>query len=429
MINSIPYTTSFAIVTVLLTQTAIAEEAPTSTVAIQDNINILQQTNIDSGWQPSTGIVQMKATVDITEDANISADGQAHLSWNNGSDLQLQFVGDPNQGLIAIQGALTATIYGKFNNNSFPWEGELITKEIPLTGQYQFTPFALQQPMTIETTTDGSEVLDYTFSVLGGLLDATLSGVIEPNCTSTFTPTYWEVGDDILSTETGILEYTPNSGAPSFNKDAIYHMDITSSCAIQLIPVFEICAPIVGCKSLEITQIDLQQIDNAISHSFPLSALNFDLPALSTETSVDFGTIEIGATENHEIILDNIGNLELYGSIQLIDDAGNFSVFGDDFLIAPGTDDSLVVSFSSDTAGSYSATLELTSNDPANPVVQIALQAIVNGNPDDNTNTDGSVNNDTSTEKEKGCSAAPIHNGLWLVSLLPLFGLVTRKRA
>jgi len=90
------------------------------------------------------------------------------------------------------------------------------------------------------------------------------------------------------------------------------------------------------------------------------------------ETQHDFGPVPPGGSDVWPMAVRNLGLHPLSVRTVTIDDA-HFTANRSHFFVAPGGEEIVTVTFSPLQPQVYSATLELTTNDPNEPVVQVAL--------------------------------------------------------
>jgi hypothetical protein len=90
------------------------------------------------------------------------------------------------------------------------------------------------------------------------------------------------------------------------------------------------------------------------------------------ETSHDFGSVALGSTETWAMAVQNVGPDYLSVRSVAVNNP-NFSVGRKHFFVAPGGTETLLVSFTPPAQHRYSGTLELTTNDPDEPLVTVSL--------------------------------------------------------
>ena len=280
-------------------------------------------------------------------------------------------------------------------------------------GEVTFNPMTWATPIEVTPEGDGTEVLDYSQSILS-ILTGSLSGELRPNCTANLTEQYLDVNGDRVSTSDGTFSFTSSIGDDSLQVPLSYHTEVFSTCAIQLIPSVTISGPIIGSNSLEITQIDLPSVEQLTPINLVPPTLDFPLASLSlSQQSLSIEAVEAGETTNLELIISNLGNDVLDGTLELIDDSGCFQMFGDGFSVSSLQDSSLVLSFEGAEANQYyEAILVINSNDPSQPLVQVPISAKTN--PEDAAENNNANNLEGVEDTDKtGCNSTS-HSTLWL---------------
>ena len=417
---------------ILLSNFAFADIEVSDPVSLEldGSTNVLNSSAMDSGWLPSSGMVQIRLQLSIEQDASLTGSGTSSVSWDTNipGDLNLTAQGIGNTGLFSINGFMDMIVSVRFDIGAFSWEGNFIEQEVPLTGDAQFTPLTWEVPVVTDVVGDGSEILDYSQSLLT-ILTGTLSGEVRPNCTATLTENYFSTSSgDRLDVNTNSLEFYTPVGNSSLEVPMTHYSTIHSECAVQFVPALTISGPIIGSNSLEITQIDLPIIEQTTQMTIVPDRLDFALPSLSTDsTSLSFEPTDAGNSNNAEIVLSNIGYATLEGTAELIDSSGTFSLFGGDFNLNAGGSSSLVLAFEgSDSNQYYEAEVVIRSNDPAQPTLTIPISATTN--PEENGEPSGETDGYTvseGVEKPDGCSTVnPV--SMWLMTIA-LFGIRRRQ--
>jgi hypothetical protein len=92
-----------------------------------------------------------------------------------------------------------------------------------------------------------------------------------------------------------------------------------------------------------------------------------------SETAIDWGPVFIGAAIPHAITVSNPGTdvLDVTG---IVSNHGDFTVDLSSLVLAPGESQDVIVTFAPTTAAPIAATLTVTSNDPDEGTIEIALQ-------------------------------------------------------
>jgi len=91
-----------------------------------------------------------------------------------------------------------------------------------------------------------------------------------------------------------------------------------------------------------------------------------------SETLLDYGPVFIGAVVGKTVVVKNEGTDQLVVS-SVASSLAEYTVDVSSFALSPGESQNVVVSFAPTAVASYPGTLTITSNDPDEPVVQVAL--------------------------------------------------------
>ena len=98
-------------------------------------------------------------------------------------------------------------------------------------------------------------------------------------------------------------------------------------------------------------------------------------------TEINFGDVVPNETVTETFMISNLGNAELNGTIDVTED---FEISASEYSLAIGENIEVTVSFTPETAGEYTGSVAITSNDTNNPEATIALSGTGNGtNSDD----------------------------------------------
>ena len=122
---------------------------------------------------------------------------------------------------------------------------------------------------------------------------------------------------------------------------------------------------------------------------------------LSAE-SLDLGTIAPAGSSTAILVVSNDGDAPLLVTTSMSSGGDNFSVDDTDFTVAPGSSANLTLTFTGDVVGAYEGALHLTTDDPDEGSVNVALTGVVAEDADgdgfgpdtDCDDTDASVNPD-----------------------------------
>ena len=375
-------------------------------MAFESTTPVLSASSLDSGWVPSSGAIQIRLQVNLEQEATVAANANSTLTWNTNipSELSMSTQGIPNSGLFTINGLMDVLISLRFSLMQFEWEGDFFERSIPLLGETIYNPMTWESPIEVTPEGDGTEVLDYSQSLLT-ILTGSLTGELRPNCNASLTEQYLDVNGDRVSSIDGTFSFNSRVGDASLQVPLSYQTEVYSNCSIQLIPSVSVSGPIIGTNSLEITQIDLPSVEQTTPINLVPPTMEFPLASISlSEPSLSLESVEAGNTQNLELVLSNLGDDSLEGTLELVDDSGSFQLFGSDFSIASQQNSSVVISFEgAENNQYYEALLVVQSNDPSQPVIQVPISATTN--PEASTdNEDTNDVNGLDDDDKSGCS-------------------------
>lgn len=114
---------------------------------------------------------------------------------------------------------------------------------------------------------------------------------------------------------------------------------------------------------------------NAPTRTINLTGLGIKDPFTVTPSQISFGQVPITTTVTDTVTLDNSGTSSvMVSSIKLSSASGAFAIVGSSpTQVSAGGTATVVISFHPDTAGSYSGSLKLTTNDAGIPIRTISL--------------------------------------------------------
>lgn len=353
---------------------AMAEESLPQEVLLEEEIPLFNEVGLDSGWVPNSGALSVRLQLVANGNMMVEEAGSAHMFWPD--DLQLQFQGIEDGGLLSLDTTLATIVSIKFDIAGYQYEAPISTFDVPLTGTEVFDSFSINEPISLEMESS-SNIIDVTNTVLF-VVDFNFYGNVRPSVSLNFHPLQWDVENEIIEEEEGTASFTPEVGAPSWNGEGRHLAEVDAQLEVNFVPTFEVCAPLVGCRQWEPVDIPLSSNNDAFIHEFAPTSLSFPLPALSyQEESIDFGVLAPQSIANHEFSIGNLGDMLLSGTARVVSGEEYFSVFPEQFLADTDDQDGVMVSFLGGDEGTYEGVLELISNDPAQPSIQVALQAQV----------------------------------------------------
>lgn len=400
---------------------AFAEESQPQEVNLSEEIPLFVDVGLDSGWVPNSGSLSVRLELVANGNMAVEEVGSSSLSWPDG--LQLRFDGVEDGGLLSLETILATIVSIKFDIAGYQYESPISTFDVPISTSEIFDSFSIGTPLSIAMESN-SNVVDFTTTVLF-VVDVNFYGNVRPNVTLDFSPLQWDVDGEIIDQENGTASFSPEIGAAFWERDARYLAEIDAQLDVNFVPTFEVCVPIVGCRQWEPVDIPLSSNNDAFIHEFSPVPLRFPLPALShQEQSIDFGILNPQRIGNYEFGIGNIGEMLLSGTAQIVSGEEYFSVYPEYFLADSQESDGVMVSFLGESEGMFEGVLELSSNDPAQPIIQIPLQAQVSL--EETEDVDGK---EIDGEMVGGCGCSSHSNAPFsLLLLFPGLVMVRRKR-
>ena len=350
---------------------ALAYESEANDVLLSDTVTLYSGSTLDTDWLPDGSPIAVRFQVVSEGGAAVDMEGEANLSWPE--DLNLAFTGAPGTGELLIDASLDAVSSVKFDLFGYTYEAELDRRGVSVTGETTFDPFLLDgmDAVSVDTSGVSAEVLSYDYEVFAGIslaFDATM----QPTGAVGFSGSAFWLDDGQITAEGQSLAITP-AGEPEQVLSASYVGAWTSELALTFTPAVSVCFPIYGCEELVAFDVPLTLASDDFEQAFPSIDLSFPLPVLAVpELSYDFGEVTVGEIANYPLPLANVGLLDLEGEVGL---AGStyFTVYPNYVNANPGTEDGVVVTFAPETEGAFSGTVLVSTNDPAQPLVEIAI--------------------------------------------------------
>lgn len=344
-------------------------------IVLDDSVELYNNAEFDTDWVPSGSPLQVRFQIESVGGADIEMEGVARMGWPDSLTVSLEPV--LATGEIIVDASLDAVTSIRFSVAGYEWDSEIDRRGIGVEGEAFFDPFLLDGsiPDEVQVLFEGAvnELLSYSFNVFTGV-NAGFTVDMGPEATTTFYAKNWYVDGERLAEANRTVVVEPQG-------EAIQNVDIelvgawNSSLDLVLNPVFQVCVDLIGCWDLVDMDIPIPLAGDDFEQFFPLQTLEFPLPVLAPPDEViDLGTVYIGQIQNVEVPLENIGELDLLGTATITGSI-YFSNYPTTFQAAPGVVDGVVVTFAPETEGQFEGTLLLASNDPLQPVTEIAFIA------------------------------------------------------
>ena len=344
---------------------------------LADELELFNSSEFSTGWVPAGSPLAVQFAIQSEGGASVSMEGYGELSWPDALTLELH--GEPGTGEILVDAELAAVTSLRFDVAGYSWEQELDRRGVIVEGEGVFDPLLLAGSTSDRTTVDfvgnTTQLISYTISVFSGV-DLAFSVDLGPQAVTTFRGLYWWTEDGAVATEGAAVEISP-SGLDVETTDATYVSRIQSDLSLVFNPTFSVCVDLVGCWDLVDLDLPIPLASDDYEHEFAPTELTFPLPVLAIPDGeeVDLGEVVVGDTVNHQFSIENLGALALEGSAALLG-SPYFASYPPTFLAGPYAADGVVVTFTPEEAGAFTATLVLESNDPLQPAVEVAVTGV-----------------------------------------------------
>jgi MYXO-CTERM domain-containing protein len=413
------------IAALLASSAALAWESEPQPVVLVDSATLFSGASFDTGWVPSGSPLAVRFQIEPTGGAEVEMEGEAALWWPDG--LNLEFLGAPGTGFLAIAAGLDAVTSVQFDIDIYSWESEIDRRGVEVEGEAAFDPFLLEggSPDAVTVVSDGlsDEVVDFAYTVFTGV-EVAFTVDLQPVATTTFRGVRF-VADDGSVDRDGESVAVDYGGAPTEEVDTTFTGRWSGGLDMVLTPTFSVC--ILGsCTDLVAVDIPLSMAADDFEQDFPSEELSFPLPLLQTDAvDHDFGEVEVGALANLQLGIANAGDLDLEGEAGMLGST-YFTAYPDYFLAGPGQEDGLVVTFAPESAGSFSTVLTLASSDPGTPNLEIVLTG-TGVDPDADTGPD-SMPTISAEVGGCGCSSGGVGRPGGVALGVGLLGLLLARR-
>jgi len=372
----------------MLTSLAAADETTSGRYAsetvglvFEDVYQVFSVFAFDTGYLPSINDpVSVRFHIPPTGGVVTEARAARHLEWDDA--MEVLVVGEPGTGRLSVDSELE--IEAEIHLD-IPL---IFTGAVPLWSEYvSLYQFAAFDPLALDGSTASVELsgtglidpFEYAINVIPAVLDVVLAVEVYPTLGAEVTGVRTEshsadgVAVQTLPMVPAILP-PPAVPTASLEVDTDYVTELQSTLSL----VIEPSATVNIFGALPITllafPIDVPLVDLLEERVLSAETASHPLPILDAPASLDAGGAEIGALVNLPVQLSNVGDLAVEGCATIVG-SDDFTVFPDSLFIPPGGEDGLMVSFSPIVAGQRGVTLQLQTNDPARPVVEIPITA------------------------------------------------------
>ena len=414
-----------------------------------DQTDLFTEIEMGTGWLPSGSDVQFGVFLRATGGGEVEMEGLSQLTWPTA--LTLNYGANPGTGLFTLDNELELSFDLKWDLDlGFSGEESLGGRSIGFEGKQRFTPWGLtgSEDDVVEVVAEGeyAEVFAWQYDVIANLVSIYFYAEVYPRATASFDGLRFNVNDQIIEYE-GLNQYVdvPDDGEYVGETTFTGLYEAVLSLIIQ--PSFGVCIDILDCREVLTFEVPLDVVESSVEKDFAPESIRHPLPWLRVPSDgFDYGSVEVGQIATWEVLVENLGEMELTGSTR-IEGSEDFTAFPGQLYAGPQNVDGMTVTFAPSVVGGQIAELILTTNDPARP--EIAIPLIGNGyeeggegggddtglatDPDGGIDVDPDDANDTTTiPAEVGCNcsqpggqgSAPV---AWLAGL-GLLGLIRRRR-
>jgi uncharacterized protein (TIGR03382 family) len=384
-------------------------------------VSDLPEAHADTGWFPNGSVAQLRITGKMAGETTVAMGLSPTACWDNG--MAIAVPGVAQTGWLDSEYGAALDVYGQIHTSvlgyQIDWNGKIplptfLPHDFLLAGQTKFDPTVLSgsvsvtsdptSPVIVVSTDVLSELI--TLGGISGGLDITVQGVM----TTDYTTSKISIGGGAVTHDGDrVTVARPEHGfGPTVDTKLAAAGVVHYEPSVIFAVVFDV--RIFGIRvvnfSLASVTLPLPKIDRQVT--LDAGMVHIPLPHLDrVPTSLGFAS---GATQ--QLRLHNAGAAPL----QLEIASAPAGVTAPAITIAPGADGTLDVT-AADPSALGGATLELATNDPNYPSLQVALDPSGDG---ETTSPSGS------DPESSGCSTSGAGAPVWLV--LALAALRRRRR-
>ncbi len=403
-----------------------SEPQPIDLVATADLFNAIE---VSTGLLPSADSpLAVEVGIVTNGGATVEMAGEANVSWPYA--LQLAMTGTPESGVYTLDTSVDAVTTAYVNVFGYADTFEIDRRSLPITGDTTFSPFRLGERLEVVDAMDSLSLIDYSTTVLG-VVEFRFLGSMTPVVTAGYTSLSWTAGGSTSNADGTPLSLGAER-APAADVEATLRGLWDARLDLVLTPSMEACIDVwVYSDCFDVASFDfpIEVGGDTVEQDFPVQALHFPLPMLELGVQDgDFGDVVPGSSANLQVPLRNLGELAAEGTLSIRGDAA-FTVFPTTFSAAAEAEDGAIVTFTPTADGPVSAELVVTSNDPTQPEIVLAL--LGNGATpvgDDVVAEDGAGEGAEGKVSGCGCSAGDDVRGSAMLALGAGAMLLVRRR-
>ncbi len=380
----------------------------------------------DTGWFPSDPTAQLRLTGEIVGKTAVGMGLSPTACWDTG--MLISTPGEATSGMLDIEYGAALHLYGQVHTSvlgeSIDWSGEIPIPYLPtdllIAGTTTFDPMLLPDSPVSSTSVSGATapVTVLSTNVLSDIIDIIgISGnlyvTVQGAMTSTYTTTSVAIGDDgVITSAIG----SASLDAPAGGYGAMLSVSAGATGNVHYAP------SLVFAANADIAILGYKIVNYQIaSITMPLSPIDRPITLTGTGTQIGLPHIDtlpaqlgFASGASQTLQLHNGGAAPL----MIEQSSAPDGVTAEAVTIAPGADGAVQVT-AADVTAIGNAPLILSTNDPNQPSVTVALAAAASGQTNTPSPTDDGGDH-------AGCNAAGGSPGA--VILLGIALAVRRRR-
>jgi MYXO-CTERM domain-containing protein len=398
---------------------ASAYDSPDQDVHFEDEVDLYEGVEYDSGWVPSGSPIALRFRVVSEGAASVDMEGVSWLYWPPA--LTHGYTPEAESGLFLLDSEVGIAADFLVDTGGYYSESTIFEDINVYDGLVWFDPWLFEDQETnlVEIASEGArgELFNFDFDILQ-VLTAYVAVDSRTDARASFQ------GERITTNEL-VVDTTVHEEVFEAPAGDVLELESTftgtygAGLDIVFIPVFGVCGDFIGCIDLAEFELPIALVDSEFEQDFEPVYLEHDLPlAVVDTTECDFGEVLVGQIATCEVTLANWGQLPLEGTAGILG-AGEFEVFPGDVYANADLADGLTVTFSPSVEGEQTASLILNTSDPGNEALEIPL--IGTGYLEEEELPTISAEVGTC-----GCTSTPTRGSL--AGLVALLGLVALRR-
>jgi len=348
----------------------------------------LPSVSLDTGWVPGGSPIQVRFTLDMMGETHIDMGGQLNTYWPFG--LTMGVPGRADAGLLHMAWGVQVTAQARINVTvlgvRYTWTGNIPFVpefDLRLVDDQTFTPFVLPgsvpRPVVAEDTTDSLRLFGVGIrDIVGGSI-AGIDGGLEVQARGRLRTSYQGTRtfiDDarapILTALEAVQYWEPTPAGFGAFQDITVRPEGTLSYDGQVVLTPAFYVTLLGRRwEIPIVDVPIRIVDSTQSIMFDADMVHVPLPDIAIDpTMLDIGTIEFGASSMRSLRIRNQGEAELTVRVQ---PSMSIDLSAPMLSLPPSSEGTLDLDIMPLSAGPYSETLTLRTNDPDQPTIRIRV--------------------------------------------------------